>query len=116
MAAIKEKNLGLYRKLISPDLQKSPAARSQVAHYWGVAQRSFAKLYVHAEPVKVGPVTVAPPSSAPLAPGEKRKKVEKTNVWVRLFDEKGKQARSLVPVPLRRVDGGRWYIASVAAL
>lgn len=126
-AAIKEKNLELYKQCIDPRRQTGPRANSLLMYHWDWHQYRFATFYVHvvAEKAKIrvlkGFDTENRLEDFFLSDEQKEtvKKVsedlvEEATVFTKAYDERGRQYGSPKPHFLRRVGGakGRWYIVN----
>jgi hypothetical protein len=126
-AAIKEKNLELYRECIDPRRQTGPRASSLLMYHWDWHQYRFANFYVHitVDKAKVRVLKGFDQGNRLedffLSSEQKEavKKisedlVEEATVFSKAFDERGRQYGSPKPHFLRRVGGskGRWYITN----
>ena len=124
-AAIKEKNIDLYRQCIDPRQQSSPRAVSLLMYHWDWHQHRFANFYVHVtvDKAKIKALKGYDASNRLedffLTADQKEtvKKisedlVEEATVFSKAYDERGRQYGSPKPHFLRRVGGstGRWYI------
>jgi hypothetical protein len=124
-AAIKEKNLDLYRQCIDPRQQTGPRASSLMIYHWDWHQSRFANFYVHVtvDKAKIRALKGYDQSNRLedffLSADQKEtvKKisedlVEEATVFSKAYDERGRQYGSPKPHFLRRVGGakGRWYI------
>lgn len=124
-AAIKEKNLDLYRQCIDPRQQSGPRASSLLMYHWDWHQYRFANFYVHVtvDKAKIRALKGYDATNRLedffLTSEQKEtvKKisedlVEEATVFSKAYDERGRQYGSPKPHFLRRVGGnkGRWYI------
>jgi hypothetical protein len=126
-AAIKEKNIDLYRECIDPRQQAGPRASSLLMYHWDWHQHRFANFYVHVTVEKAKIRTLKGYDDGNrledffLTADQKEtvKKisedlVEEATVFSKAYDDRGRQYGSPKPHFLRRVGGakGRWYITN----
>ncbi len=122
MTAIKEKNSKLWLELIDPARLKTPTAVARAWYHWELHQNRWHKYYAHCEysepkvEVLKGYDKDNDLEGWLLSDDDKAKikkhedpLLERAVIWVRFFDERGRQVGSPSPFFLRRYDKKRWY-------
>jgi hypothetical protein len=122
VTAIKEKNSKLWFDLIDPARLKTPNAISRAWYHWELHQHRWKKYFVHAEfsepeiEVLKGFDDSNDLESWLLTDTDKSKikkhedpLLERATIWVRFYDERGRQVGSPSPFFLRRYDKKRWF-------
>ena len=122
VTAIKEKNSKLWFELIDPARLKTPTAISLAWYHWELHQHRWHKYYVHAEFSKAEIVVLKGFDDDNDLEGwllsdtdkSKIKKhedplLEQATIWVKFYDERGRQVASPSPFFLRRYAKERWY-------
>jgi len=121
VTAIKEKNSKLWLDLIDPARLKTPTAISRAWYHWELHQHRWHKYYAHAIFSKPKIEVIKGFDSDDDVEGwflsdEDKSKikqhdeqlVELATVWVKFYDERGRQVASPSPFFLRRYDKQRW--------
>jgi hypothetical protein len=121
ITAIKEKNYNLFAKLVDPACMQTPTARSRAEYHWELHQHRWQTYYAHAE---LGEAEIevlrgfdaADDVESAFLSDEDRAKIQEhaeevlelATVWVKFYDERGRQVGSPSPFFLRRYGKKRW--------
>jgi hypothetical protein len=125
ITAIKEKNFPLFLKLIDPARLKTPTALSRAEYHWELHQHRWHTYYAHAE---LGEAQIEvlkgfdPGGDAGswLLDEKQKAEIEKhaeellelATIWVKFYDERGRQVGQPWPFFLRRYGKNRWVAQS----
>lgn len=125
--SIKEKNWALYIDCIDPGIKGAgPRSVGRMRSHFEINIRRFHETYVHVDPYEVGTIEVVKGERLEgkddleglfLDEQDRKELVERADdliehigVWIRMFDDKGKQVGPPKEVILRRYKRGRWHV------
>jgi len=125
VTAIKEKNSKLWFELIDPSQLKTPTAISRAWYHWELHQHRWHKYFVHAEfgEPKIEVVKGFDDDNdleGWLLSDEDKSKikkhedplVERATIWVKFYDDRGRQVGLPSPFYLKRYEKKRWFSTS----
>lgn len=125
VTAIKEKNSKLWFELIDPARLKTPTAVSRAWYHWELHQHRWHEYYVHAEfgEPKIEVIKgfdddndlegwlLSDKDKSEIKKHEDPL-VERATIWVKFYDERGRQVGLPSPFYLKRYEKKRWFSTS----